>query len=455
MKNFLVFLFFCSINLYSQNTDRYSLKEMWQKMDYVDMPDIAIGDSFDYVYSYLKNEEKQSKLKEVTSIYIKEEVQIIKYAPISYRNSYSEFVFFENKLMLIYLTNHKGFNHIKELPYNDYLLKEYYPDGEDPIPCVLIELYSVAALLYDCVNSGCGELFLVSKEFLPFLKGYRIGDWSIDSIHVYQLFRHTLLTEQTLQSSAYRILLDEQPVSFSTEKADELFYSGDIEAAKIAYSRLLNNNIDIEYVKKQLKRLGHTEKVWANSLLGKAMQNSRYFEDIHTIDVSNQNIYCVPKLIKKAYNLKSLNLSGNPRLRSFPNNLFLEHLEFLDISETGFKHLPNEMLKFRKLHELKIANNPQLMQSNLLRKIFKTYRHLSYLSLANNNLSIIPEEINQLLKLCKLNLSKNINLQYLPSSIYSFNQLKIILSDNNYHLEKSKLKYQYPNIDFEWVNEDN
>lgn len=216
-------------------------------------------------------------------------------------------------------------------------------------------------------------------------------------------------------------------------------------------------------------------------------------ERVINLDLSDQGLKKAPRIMKKLYQLKYLDLSNN-NIKRINKPIYNLNLEYLNLANNKIPEIPFRLGRVSSLKHLDLSNNnidtltsliyPNLkyltylnLSNNQISALTRSfdYRYLEYLYLDNNNLMSIssstfrsrrlkeltlsnnyieklPRKIGYLKKLEILNLSNN-SLISLPRSIVKLKQLKRLILNGNKFSSKyiEKLKKQLPNtvIDYQ------
>lgn len=184
--------------------------------------------------------------------------------------------------------------------------------------------------------------------------------------------------------------------------------------------------------------------------------NEWVYEEIDTLDLSNNQIEYLPKNVKKCSYLKSLDLRGNENLdidSVFKVLDFLPLITDLKITVNSLDDIPSKYyyritgieikktVKYVSLKKLEFFSNlkaldisgandkKRIVTPKILNSIFKV-THLESINFSYCELNIIPKEIAQLEKLRVLILSHN-ELQGLPEELKTLQNIRIIKIDNN------------------------
>jgi Leucine-rich repeat (LRR) protein len=126
----------------------------------------------------------------------------------------------------------------------------------------------------------------------------------------------------------------------------------------------------------------------------------------------------IPKTMKLASTTTNKDIIGV--LKKMKNNI-------LDLSDGALRSVAIESISEDNISGLNLANNllgkiPPKLLSKLL-----NMKELTTLSLADNNMATVPDEIGNLVQLTNLNLAGN-RLDGLPSSMGNLVNLKVCLS---------------------------
>lgn len=165
------------------------------------------------------------------------------------------------------------------------------------------------------------------------------------------------------------------------------------------------------------------EKNWTSvEIVAWAKSNKQSIEAITRIDLSNQNLPCLPLLLCLFKNLRELNLletHAHTYLHLESSRYVLSHLknlENLDLSNNSLKNLPENIFDdLTKLSELDLSDNSIKVIQN---GIFGKLENLTELFLSYNDLSAIEENaFDGLIQLTKLHLNNN-NLEKLSHGLF-------------------------------------
>ena len=193
--------------------------------------------------------------------------------------------------------------------------------------------------------------------------------------------------------------------------------------------------LEIEDIKLSYKTLTHIlNKVNCNLLRLKlincnikSLPNTCFlnFNQIHLIDISNNNLTSLDFNIKKLNTLKTLIIRKN-KLEILPANINYLNLEELDISNNEIKEINFDKIYFKKLKYLDVSNNKGL---KIIGRFPKTLFHLHLNGLQLNKM---PQRIRYLTNLKTLYLGEN-NISYLSNYINELKELEILdISHNNF-----------------------
>lgn len=151
------------------------------------------------------------------------------------------------------------------------------------------------------------------------------------------------------------------------------------------------------------------------------------FYDLEIIDFSNNNIAIIPSSIGHLWRLHTLNLQGN-QISKLPSTIGdLGSLQVLWLENNQINALPTEITNLdSRLAHLSLANNNLLTLPQEIFSLIGLYR----LSLDNNQLDTISSEIGQIEYLKILELSNN-QIAQLPPEIGNLAILEVLNLTNN------------------------
>jgi Leucine-rich repeat (LRR) protein len=153
------------------------------------------------------------------------------------------------------------------------------------------------------------------------------------------------------------------------------------------------------------------------------------FNNLKTLDISNNQIKILSVDICKLFNLRVL-IASNNLLEDFslpkelPDKLPL--LETINLGGNLFAQFPYQLLEMRSLREIYLGSN----KITCLPKNFEKLQKLEILYLGGNQLKTVPEELCQLRSLSSLNLSNNL-IHSLPNNITRLKRIKTLALHNN------------------------
>lgn len=156
--------------------------------------------------------------------------------------------------------------------------------------------------------------------------------------------------------------------------AEKLYERNSLFLGSTFYQDLLRNkkvtpSFNYKTIPKELKLLDNLQNLCITNLFLPIIPELCKLKNLKKLDMSSNNLTCVPTEMGNLYNLNSLNLSYN-KLTSLPSELGnLYKLKTLNIVYNNITTIP---LTFRKLHNLNmiyVSNNPNI-------KIPKELNHL-------------------------------------------------------------------------------
>jgi len=181
------------------------------------------------------------------------------------------------------------------------------------------------------------------------------------------------------------------------------------------------------------------------------------------LDISNNQLDCLPKTFGQLRNLVTLSLSGNGlhelpesigsltqlktldcscnKLKSLPNSLGnVIELTSLDLSTNHLTSLPESLGSLPKLEDLRVRSN----QLTRLPDSFGQLTRLNSLLLRNNRFGDIPVQLEGLTSLQSLNMRENM-ITHMDRPI---NPLKYLILDKNYLKQIDVGILQCPNLQY-------
>lgn len=181
-------------------------------------------------------------------------------------------------------------------------------------------------------------------------------------------------------------------------------------------------------------------------------------ENVIYLDLQNQNLTNIPNQITEFKNLKTLDLSFNKISKidvntKFPNSLeilllsnnlltefnliYLENLMSLSLSNNNLKSINENIGKFSKLFQLRLDGNKLEEIPNSICNL----KNLYWLHIDYNQLKTLPKNIGKLKTLQALIASNN-NLTFIPISILKLKNLTALeLASNKITKVPDKLLY--------------
>lgn len=168
-----------------------------------------------------------------------------------------------------------------------------------------------------------------------------------------------------------------------------------------------------------------------NNLIKSLPSLFEFFPNIHTLDLSSNNLKALSDDVCKLVNLKNLIVKDNLlEDMSLPKNFAedLSQLEVVNLSGNMFTQFPYQLLNMPMLKEIYLGSN----KIAVLPRNYEQLQRLEILYLGGNQfIRTIPDEVGQLKSLTSLNLSNN-QISYLPNNLAKLKRLKnLALHCNN------------------------
>ena len=166
-----------------------------------------------------------------------------------------------------------------------------------------------------------------------------------------------------------------------------------------------------------------------NNLLKSVPSLISFFGNVHTLDLSCNNLKILDAELCKLSNLKNLIVKDNSlEDMSLPKDFSenLSQLEIVNLSGNLFTQFPYQLLNLINLRELYLGGN----KISALPRNYELLQKLEILYLGGNQFRTVPEELCQLRALTSLNLSNN-QIHYLPNNMTKMKKLKNLALHNN------------------------
>jgi Leucine-rich repeat (LRR) protein len=155
-----------------------------------------------------------------------------------------------------------------------------------------------------------------------------------------------------------------------------------------------------------------------------------FFANVHTLDLSSNQMKAVDADVCKLANLKNLIIKDNLlEDMSLPKDFAqgLTQLEMINLSGNMFTQFPYQLLSMPTLREIYIGSN----KISTLPRNYEQLQRLEIFYLGGNQLRSVPEELcQQLRSLTSLNLSNN-QINSLPNIMTKMKKLKNLSLHNN------------------------
>lgn len=215
-----------------------------------------------------------------------------------------------------------------------------------------------------------------------------------------------------MEAEAKRIAEAEKAPHISVLQLEELYQ---ISRAEADFGK--NMKVDIKQLLQELRAL----------LLSNVPVSTQWLSVIAKLDLSKNNITCLPESVTSLVNLKTLDVHSN-QLTSLPHSMGrLSKLKILNISENFFEELPECVQNCGSMEELIVDfNKLQRLPDALGFKLV----NLRKLSVHSNKLSNLPSSISHLISLRVLDIHRN-KLTYLPEDIERLVNLQILIVSYN------------------------
>lgn len=150
-----------------------------------------------------------------------------------------------------------------------------------------------------------------------------------------------------------------------------------------------------------------------------------FLKQVQKLSLDHCGLDSLPATIAQLTNLKELGLQGN-KLRQMPNIWKMTNLRVLNIANNQLTVLPEDIGRLTHLETLAAYNNKLTQLPASIGRL----ANLQLVSLQANQLEQLPEELGKLRKLQSLFLNNN-QLTGLPASIGQLDSLKRLLIGNN------------------------
>lgn len=237
-----------------------------------------------------------------------------------------------------------------------------------------------------------------------------------------------------------------------------LAYSSPLEVKELNLSNVSNEDIkNIGILKNlQILRIHFSQKI----IIPKSIKK---LKNLKTIQLSRNGITYIPKEIGELENLEQLILDRN-QISELPKEIGeLKKLNYLNLSGNKLKSFPQEISKLINLTHLGLSSNSKFnfvegfqfisklpikslglsaCGQHHLPKTISSFNELENIELTHNDFSmdfeLVFNQLSDLPKLSKLNVSRNPELRTLPQSITKLAALEELNLHNNFNLNLEK-----------------
>jgi Leucine-rich repeat (LRR) protein len=167
-------------------------------------------------------------------------------------------------------------------------------------------------------------------------------------------------------------------------------------------------------------------------------------KELHTLDMSYNNLTKIPDELLKSKSLIVVDLSHN-KVSTIPGALFIQltGVEYLDLSHNELQSLPPQLRRMEHLRHLNLANNPL---QHYAFKVLDKLTNLTSLNLSatGRDFTNLPH-IDKLVNLTDIDLSYN-DLSRIPESVYLVESLTRVNMRHNCIKELSSLIDTWHNL---------
>lgn len=216
-----------------------------------------------------------------------------------------------------------------------------------------------------------------------------------------------LAAKAAMEAEAKRVAEEEKARHISVIQLEEFYQISRAEADLEG-----NMKLDVKELLHELRML----------ILFNVPDTAQRLSAIAKLDLSKNDIQCLPESVTSLVNLKTLDVHSN-QLTSLPHSMGrLSNLKTLNISGNFFDELPECVQNCSSLEELiadcnKLQRLPDALGFKLL--------NLQKLSVHSNKLSNLPSSISHLMSLRLLDVHKN-KLKHLPEDLEKLVSLQIL-----------------------------
>lgn len=417
-----------------------------------------------------KNRTLQEKNRTLTrSIYWNIQSSILQKHDISeeeyYRMEYEEWQIYQQEIQTEYLKvaltdtacfdatreeQYQQSNHNREISWNQWVVIDHILDhfNTEKIDLTQFNCQSRRTLLTATKNEKQEKVFQLQQWANTIAIGIR---WVLTADIKAPPSNEEL---QNIQTNIDATTINEH---FSTKSASELLADHTLQSPWLR--RALHATQRPKTLRdgtKGIDRSGLDLTAWEITNLSKLLTQDTYVNQKLHLDISNNNLFNIPKSLLEQPNVQHLDLANN-RISYLPTTTD-SNLQSLNLNHNGAGNIYN-INKLTKLESIHVDNNnlgqlpalPAGIQeltaaNNSLGEVdFTSYTHLTKINLWNNKLTSLPDKVATL-PLEELNIGDN-KLTTFPEPIASKGTLKQISVSNN-PLTEFPLTQEYPALKY-------
>ena len=302
------------------------------------------------------------------------------------------------------------------------------------------------------------------------IENISVGSFPEEIMHLKQLERLDFSTHYTNSTIQLPNTFDRLPLLKYLSFNNSGKTSGKMPSSITKLTEL--EHLEITHTLKKIhKHIGQLSTLKTLSLchnnLSKLPASITKLQDLETLNLRYNKFEVFPTQIIQLNNLKYLLIAGNP-IKKLPDEIYkLSHLKYIGLSQTQMTKLPNT---FQRLSELEVLflqdieiTNLEVLEGlpklkHLLVKnyhpVIKELKSLEILSLEDRTIETLPNGLDQLINLRKLELDgsgiKNITSKKCIDIFSNLNKLESLSIDNWSNIpnqEFDQLEKLFPNLE--------